>query len=83
MPEAMANPILTQFGNRLRNLRRARGVSQEKLAELAGLHRTYVGDVERGERNISLVNLATLAQALQVSLSVLLEDIHSEGTDNR
>ena len=73
----MANPILTRFGNRLRNLRQAQGMSQEKLAELSGLHRTYVGDVERGERNISLINLETLARALQISLSSLVEDVDS------
>ena len=75
----MANPILTQLGNRLRTLRRERGVSQEKLAELAGLHRTYIGGVERGERNISFVNLGALAEALGVSLSTLVRDVDSVG----
>jgi transcriptional regulator with XRE-family HTH domain len=51
-----------------------RGISQEELADLAGLHRTYVGSVERSERNISIDNLAKLASALEISLSALLEE---------
>ena len=59
-----------------RNLRRARlkeGLSQEKLAELAGLHRTYVSAVERGERNISLRNVQRLATALKMTSGELLK----------
>lgn len=52
----------------------ARGISQEALADRAGLHRTYVGDVERGERNISLVNMSKIAQALHTKLSALVSD---------
>lgn len=55
----------------------AKGISQEKLAELSSLHRTYVGGVERGERNISLLNLTRLAQALEVSITDLVEGIDS------
>ncbi len=55
---------LVAFGQRLRDLRRARGISQERLAELAELHRTYVGGIERGERNVSLKNIWRLADAL-------------------
>jgi transcriptional regulator with XRE-family HTH domain len=62
------------FGKRLREIRERVGVSQEKLAELAKLHRTYVSSVERGKRNISLVNIERLALALGVSLKELMPD---------
>ena len=59
------------FGRRVRTLRKDRGYSQELLAEIAGLHRTYVGGVERGERNVSLTNIWRLADALRVHPSQL------------
>ncbi|HET7921303.1 MAG TPA: helix-turn-helix transcriptional regulator [Gammaproteobacteria bacterium] len=62
------------FAANLRNLRQTRGISQERLAELAGLHRTYVSSVERGARNISIDNIARLARALDVSPDKLLEE---------
>lgn len=62
------------FGERVRDLRTSRGFSQERLAALAGLHRTYVGSVERGERNISLDNIHALAHALGVKASELFDD---------
>lgn len=63
------------FGARVRELRLAAGLSQEKLAANAGMHRTYLSGVERGERNISLRNIARLARALDVSPAELLEDL--------
>jgi transcriptional regulator with XRE-family HTH domain len=63
------------FGKRVRALRLERGLSQEKLAELADLHRNYVGGVERGERNIALINIVALAHALKVRPTRLIEPI--------
>ena len=63
--------IEKQFGKRLKELRLARGLSQEALAFKSGMHRTYLGGIERGERNPSLKNIAAIAKALEVSLSQL------------
>lgn len=62
------------FGKAVRKARKARGISQEALADLAGLHRTYVGDVERGERNISLLNMSKIARAMHLKLSEMVSD---------
>jgi transcriptional regulator with XRE-family HTH domain len=64
--------VLVRFGERLRAVRQEARVSQEKLAELSGLHRTYVSSVERGLRNVSLLNIDKLARALGVSLADLM-----------
>lgn len=63
------------FGERIRNLRKQVGWSQEELAATCGLHRTYVGAVERGERNVSLLNIVALARALRVKPADRLEGI--------
>jgi len=68
---------LREFGSRVRDRRRGRGLSQEGLAERSGLHRTYIGSVERGERNISLVNILVLADALGVDAGELVADLSS------
>jgi transcriptional regulator with XRE-family HTH domain len=63
------------FANNLRKERLKKNLSQEALADLAGLHRTYVGSVERGERNISIDNMERLATALGCNLTELLKEI--------
>jgi transcriptional regulator with XRE-family HTH domain len=62
-----------QFGQRIRELRRERGYSQERFAALSGLDRSYMGSVERGERNIGIDNVGAIARALNVDVSTLFE----------
>lgn len=73
--------LLKAFGSRVRTLRHAKGLSQEKLAELSHLHRTYISSVELGERNVSLKNIQALSDALGVSLQDLFgsEDFPKRG----
>lgn len=67
--------VTAKFGQRIKTLRKERGLSQEELAELSGLDRTYISGIERGLRNVALRNIEALAQALGVSMSDLFEDI--------
>jgi len=70
---------MVRFGKRLREVREKAGISQEKLAELAELHRTYVSSVERGKRNISLLNIERLAIALGVTMRELMPEMKGKG----
>jgi transcriptional regulator with XRE-family HTH domain len=63
------------FGDTVRKLRVQRGLSQERLADLCNLHRTYIGGIERGERNVSLLNILVLAKALDVSPAKLFQNL--------
>jgi transcriptional regulator with XRE-family HTH domain len=65
--------ILEIFGVNVQKYRKERQISQEKLAELAGVHRTYVGMIERAEKNITLRNMEKIAKALEVEIKDLLE----------
>jgi transcriptional regulator with XRE-family HTH domain len=71
----MSNDAKKKFGERIRSLRKDAGLSQEELADAAGLHRTYIGAIERGERNVSLINIVQIAHTLHVKPASLLEDI--------
>ena len=77
----MKSEILKQFGTHVRHLRQIQDLSQEALAEKANMHRTYIGMIERGERNPALLNLVRLANALNISLPELLtfKDYVNEG----
>ncbi|HBO44934.1 MAG TPA: XRE family transcriptional regulator [Planctomycetaceae bacterium] len=65
--------VKTLFGGRVRQLRLERGWSQEELADFAHLDRSYIGGVERGERNVSITNICKIAQALGVSPTILFD----------
>ena len=71
----MESTIQEQFGQTIRQQRKKRNYSQEKLAELAGVHRTYIGMVERGEKNITLGNIEKFANALSMSISQLFAEL--------
>jgi transcriptional regulator with XRE-family HTH domain len=73
---------LEAFGNAVRTHRLALGLSQEELAIGSGLHRTYIGGIERGERNISLINVLRVAKALKLSPSELLKCFSNETQEN-
>ena len=68
-----ASPLQVALALNLRVQRRARKLTQEQFADLCGLHRTYIGAIERGERNITLSTLALIAQAIELEPAVLLK----------
>ena len=71
----MATSTRAAFGKRVRQLRLAKGFTQESLADAVGLHRTYIGNIERGEESVSVDNAAKIAKALKVSLSELVKGL--------
>ena len=76
--------IAKVVGQRIRNYRTQKGLSQDKLAELSGFHPTYIGQLERGEKNATLESVEKITSALQISLSTLFEGVDSvsDGTRN-
>ena len=71
------------IGQRIRNHRTAKGLSQEKLAELCGCHPTYIGQIERGEKNATIESIEKISAALNVSLSKLFEKLGTEDPEAR
>lgn len=71
MEKAELIKIRIKFGKRVRQLRKEQGYSQESFADECGLHRTYMGDIERGERNVAIDNIAKIAKALKVGMAEL------------
>ena len=71
----MKKPILMKFAKRVREERKKLDLSQEEFAAKSGFHRTYIGMIERAERNITLCNIEKLSKALNTSLSKLLKDL--------
>ena len=65
--------LIKDFGQRIKQLRNKKCISQEKLSTSTGFHRTYIGMIERGERNISLTNMAVFAKVFELSISELLD----------
>lgn len=66
---------LLEFGERVRDLRKSKSLSQESFASMCGFHRTYIGTVERGERNPALLNMLRISKALDVDISVLVRGL--------
>ena len=66
--------ILNEFGNKVKELRKENNLSQEQLAEKANLHRTYIGMIERAEKNITLINIEKISKALGVSINAFFEN---------
>lgn len=67
----MSNEVKKEFGDLVRNARKSKKMTQEDLADKSGLHSTYIGQIERGRRNPSLINIHKLMRALNTSISVI------------
>jgi transcriptional regulator with XRE-family HTH domain len=71
----MAEDVRTRFGRAVRQRRNKLGVSQEAFADLCGLDRTYIGGIERGERNVALVNIEKIAKTLRLTIAELFRGV--------
>lgn len=76
----MMSKIQVSFGNIIRKIRLSKGISQESFADLCGLHRTYISDVELGKRNISIENIEKVANALGVQISEIFEEVEKNAS---
>jgi transcriptional regulator with XRE-family HTH domain len=70
----MKDPRIVAFGERVRQIRKEKGLSQEALADLAGIDRSYMGHIERGDQNITLTKIYQISEALKVPAKMLLAD---------
>lgn len=70
--------ILMNFGKTIREIRLLKGISQENFADMCGLHRTYISDIELGKRNVSLENIEKMSTALGLKISQLFEEVENE-----
>ena len=83
MVRIIMSNIAKVLGQRIRNYRTANGLSQERLAELSGCHPTYIGQIERGEKNATLESIEKISIALNVSLSKLFEKLGAQENEIR
>jgi transcriptional regulator with XRE-family HTH domain len=78
MEERLPNPLLKTLGQRIRELRKKQGYSQEAFADKCGVHRTFMGTIERGESNLSFKNILKVATTLGISLSTLFQELEDK-----
>ncbi|HTK82188.1 MAG TPA: helix-turn-helix transcriptional regulator [Bacteroidota bacterium] len=81
MTEDFLKHTLAKLGSAIRSLRQNLGISQEELAHRSGLHRTYITDIERGARNVTMESVTKLARALNVPLSALFAKVDADPSD--
>jgi transcriptional regulator with XRE-family HTH domain len=82
-PKGKNKAVQQAVGQRIRELRTRRGWSQEEFADICGLHRTYMGSIERGERNLTIVSILTVAQHLEMTVSQLLSGLERRAMEFR
>ena len=76
----MQKDLLVAFGQTVRKIRLSKDISQEKFADMCDLHRTYISDIELGKRNVSLENIGKMANALDMSISKLFQEVESDAS---
>ena len=76
----MQKDLLFAFGQTVRKIRLSKDISQEKFADMCDLHRTYISDIELGKRNVSLENIGKMANALDISISKLFQEVESDAS---